>query len=76
MRVTLKKRKEEYVTEPRCKCCGGELAIDTYRQSKKETKKFNCNCDGYHFTHRIGSKWCNHYKGEYTQEELKERHYA
>jgi len=76
MRVTLKKRVEEYVRkEPVCKCCGSKLTIDSYRQSRNETKKYNCHCDGMHFVHRIGSKWCNYYKGEYTEEELRERRY-
>ena len=74
MRVSLSKCLEKYVHEPKCKACGGDLTLDTYRQSHRETKNYNCNCDGIHHVHRRGSKWCNHYKGEYTQEDLRERH--
>jgi len=73
-RVTLRKRKELYVKEPVCKSCGSPLT-SVEKARKAETKKNNCYCDGLPFTpHRSGSKWCNYYTGEYSEEDLRERH--
>jgi len=72
MRVTLRKRKEEYVKEPKCKACGSGIhCVD--KERKDYIKRTTCNCDGIHHPHRKGCKWCNYYTGEYEEEELRER---
>ena len=72
-RVTLSKRKELYVREPTCKHCGGKLH-SVEKERRRDSRKHTCGCDGLHHPHRRGCKWCNYYKGVYTNEELQERH--
>jgi len=61
--VSLPKRWQDYKKPPTCKTCGYyRLRVDTYRL-RVERKKNKCNCDGYHFPHRKGSKWCEHGEG-------------
>lgn len=55
-------------------CCGRiDWRIDKYRL-KTENKVNKCLCDGYWFPHRIGSKFCIHFKGELTDLEQMERY--
>ena len=57
-RRTLRRPLEGYVREPRCRCCGGPLTLDAYRQ-QTELAYRPCNCDGYWFPHRPGGGvWC------------------
>lgn len=44
----------------RTRCACGSLAwrVDWYRTTKIERRRYRCNCSGYHFPHRIRSKWC------------------
>ena len=79
-RRTLRKRKEEYKTEPKCLHCGGNLA-DRTNYERTRTKTRNCYCDGLWFSmkgspHSLGSKGCRHYQGTYTDEELEESYYS
>lgn len=72
-RVTLKKCKELYIKEPKCKVCGGNLH-SVEKERKDYSRKMKCTCDGLHYPHQRGTKWCNYYEGTYTEDELKERH--
>ena len=72
-RRSLRKPKEEYKREKKCPC-GGKLTPVPY--DKIRAKKQTCTCDGWWFPHQKGCKWCNHYEGEYTQEDLMERQQA
>lgn len=71
-RRTLRKKLEQYVREPKCRECGGELRLDRWKM--KDHKKAKCTCDGYHFPHRKGSKWCNYSTVELTEEDYKQRY--
>lgn len=54
-----------YVRRPRCRGCGrlGTLAVDSYRQYGRERQRQNtCQCDGLMYSHRYGSRGCNHYQ--------------
>lgn len=58
-RQRLARAVQNYIREPRCKRCGGRLRIDVWRLAH-ERKRRPCNCYGYSFPHRPGSKWCDH----------------
>jgi len=73
MRVTLNKAKHLYVKEPKCKACGANLHC-VEKERREYARRVKCTCDGWYFPHQRGCKWCNYYKGEYTEEELRERH--
>jgi hypothetical protein len=79
-RHSLPMKVEQYIIKPKCLCCGAELSyIDKWQRNKNRDKSNLCECDGLYFSikgspHRKGSKWCNHYEGEYTEEELQERY--
>ncbi len=72
-RVTLSKLKELFVKEQVCKVCGSPIR-SVEKERKAYTRKMKCTCDGLHFIHQRGSRWCIHFKGEYSEEELMERH--
>lgn len=72
VRRSLKRKAEEYVRTPRCRVCGSRLRLD--RTAMKDRRRKKCYCDGYPFIHRKGSKWCNHYAGEITREDLIDRY--
>lgn len=74
VRRALRKKKELYVREPTCDACGSPLRLDVYEQKQHKLKR--CLCDGYHFPHRRGSKWCVHYTGVTTDEDWQDRRYA
>lgn len=55
-RRSLPRRIEEYVREPKCRCCGARLTLDVTRQRKGASEgRRTCYCDGAHFPHREGS---------------------
>ena len=59
-RKSLAQRPEHYVRQPRCPSCGArKWAIDKWR-IKHEIWGYGdtCNCGGYWFPHRKGSKYC------------------
>lgn len=74
-RVTLRKRKEEYIKVPICKECGSNIH-SVEKERRDYAKRVKCTCDGLHFPHQTGTKWCNYYKGEYDEHDLRERHLA
>lgn len=58
-RQTKAKPLGEYVRPPKCKACGKPaLFVCKDRLARKHDRKKLCNCSGYHFKHRKGSKWC------------------
>ena len=72
-RRTLRQKVEYYTNKPRCLSCGSELSY--YDKSRKKwTKKNKCLCDGIHYPHTKGSKWCIQYKGVLTDEDYEDRY--
>lgn len=68
-RRNLPKYPAEYVTPPKCKQCGAPITyVCRDRWSKKDKRNIKCNCTGYMFQHRKGSKWC-YYNVNYPEEE-------
>lgn len=65
-RQTIRWRPESYVRPPKCRRCGkGLLRVDGWRQAHERHSKTTCRpdrsgCQGYHFPHRRGSRWCDH----------------
>lgn len=56
-RKTLHKRPQHYVRPPKCPRCGNRRwTLDKWMLRRGRLQK--CNCTGYHFPHRKGSKWC------------------
>lgn len=71
-RVTLKKKKEQYVRGKVCRVCGGNISHDP--GPKRRHKREVCLCDGYSFPHRSGTApWCVDSPREPTEEEYQER---
>lgn len=55
-RQTLKKHPDQYHHVPKCNDCGSiNWSVDLYRSTKKEAKKYTCNCGGFPFPHHRGS---------------------
>lgn len=75
-RRTLPRRLEQYVREPRCRCCGGSLTLDVYRQRKGASEgRPTCYCDGVHYPHREGGTvWCRHHPTGPTDRDFIERY--
>jgi len=58
-RRMLTKHPDEYVRAPKCPHCGGrKWYLD--KQIVRRHARERCNCGGWHFTHRRGSKYCFH----------------
>lgn len=52
----------EYLRQPQCPQCGQRhWYIDRYRIKVELAKNRTCDCGGYHFVHRKGSKYCYHH---------------
>lgn len=68
----LKRKIEQYIRKPRCNGCG---ALLTYRDHFRErlNKQRKCGCDGYHFPHRKGSKWCEDNRHNLTDKDYEGR---
>lgn len=64
-RKSLRMRPEQYADawrQPKCPSCGArKWHVDKYRVRKEMGWKPMCNCGGYHFYHRKGSKFCYHH---------------
>lgn len=66
-----------YVRLPKCPHCGSKTRHKLKSERKVDPKYYpvgrqdaseTCNCSGYHFPHRKGSKHCDHHPyGEYHQ---------
>lgn len=52
-RVTLPRRKEDYVREPRCRVCGGSINLD--KHVRPRDRALTCRCDAFPFPHRAAS---------------------
>jgi hypothetical protein len=72
---TLSKRKELYVTEPKCKVCGGNLS---HRPRMREyDRERTCKCDGLPYPHKKGTTvWCTHHPTGPTEEDWRDRYYG
>ena len=71
--VTLKKKKEWYIREPKCPVCKGNLNHRPWY--RKHDKERTCKCDGIHYPHRKGTEpWCDHAKVGPTDEDWEERY--
>lgn len=57
-RVILAYRLNHYIRKPKCPCCKRELTGSVDRALIAQRRREVCGCDGYHFPHRRGSKWC------------------
>ena len=55
-RIVLSRHPDDYIKPKKCGC-GGTYRIDKW-QSSRPWRKLVCNCDGYHFSHRISSPYC------------------
>lgn len=57
---------DEYLRGPRCRQCGrvNTLRVDKWANNRWRWEK-TCTCGGYHFPHRMGSRWC-HYRKDGT----------
>lgn len=73
-RRTLSKPVEEYVTPPKCRCCGRKLKYrDKYRE-KAELTTPPCNCGDPVYPHRPGSSvWCASHPTGPTEQDHNER---
>jgi len=72
-RKTLRKPIEQYLREQKCPLCHhkGSLRLDNWRKKNERGRcKQKCICDGLPYPHRRGSKWCNHYAGEYDEYDM------
>lgn len=58
-RRTLPKLWTEYIRPPKCRVCGyHRLYPCRDRLAHRHGRLKACNCSGYHFRHRKGSKFC------------------
>lgn len=72
-RVSFKHLKDWYVISKLCPACGNDsLKLDMTRKTYNQANR--CNCDGYHFPHRLGSLWCNLNMSQRTDEDYQNRH--
>lgn len=68
----------KHIDDIKCKSCGGRVTEYTRQIKNKRVKQGLCSCDGVHFSlkgkgvpHMKGSKWCKHYKGDYTDDDYR-----
>lgn len=62
-RRTLNQHPDAYQRPPKCRCGRNDgWVIDRYRDSRKEARRFTCDCDGWWFPHRRGSEGCHHHE--------------
>lgn len=73
-RVVLARLREQYQNAPKCPDCRRELTGRVDRALKRQRKREVCGCDGYHFPHRRGSKWCSHSSATLTDRDYAERY--
>lgn len=68
-RQTLSRNYKKFVRKKRCKFCGSTWLYVCKDRLRSKNRLKNCDCGGYHFVHRRGSKFC-HYNANV------ERHYV
>ena len=56
-----------------CQNCNNLLTWRDHRTEKLNTER-KCLCDGYHFPHRKGSKWCIENRANLTDTDYEERY--
>jgi len=75
IRKALPKHAHQYIREPKCKACGGNLSFDATKRAR--TKKDTCKCDGYCHPHYKGTEpWCIDAKIGPTEKDFEERYYG
>lgn len=58
-RKSLAKHPRDYKRQPECpQCHQRHWYVETYRLKKEMGYRPACECGGYHFRHRRGSKFC------------------
>lgn len=57
-RVILARPLARYQRTPKCPECLRPITGHEDRALKAQRRRERCGCDGYHFPHRKGSKWC------------------
>jgi hypothetical protein len=72
-RRTLPRRIEEYTIAPRCRACGGTALRWDRDRALVHMQRKPCQCDGYAFLHRKGSKFCVHSPVELTADDIASR---
>lgn len=73
-RQSLAMRPEWYVRPRKCRRCKtGLMRLDPYRL-RREHQRTNCDCEGYAFRHRRGSKWCVFAAAPITAEDVARRY--
>lgn len=71
-RRSLARHPSEYFIPPKCPGCGGrKWRWDRWQQAAR--RRGICQCGGYHFLHRVGSKWCEHARATVTPAEAADR---
>lgn len=48
---------DDYLRKKKCRHCGHDRF---YLDRRRQWRTDYCSCDGYHYTHRIGSTYCMH----------------
>lgn len=62
-----------YLRPPKCNACGYHRLKPCFDRLHTG-RRFKCNCTGYHFPHRRGSKFCDHNErhAEHWEERMNE----
>jgi len=71
-RRALKRLMKDYIRPPACAACGNRRYNHDLNQERRNALAV-CRCEGYHFTHRRGSKWCEHAHSTVLAQEAVER---
>lgn len=71
-RRALRHKPEWYKRPPKCYGCGGRKWYWDKWQERKN-RRFVCNCAGYWFRHRLGSKFCEYAISTVTLQEAAAR---
>lgn len=58
-RRTLARRWSLYIRPPKCRVCGYARLKPCFDRLK-QVRRQRCKCEGYHFPHRRGSRFCEH----------------
>lgn len=76
-RETLSVRYHDGDSKLTCPVCGGKMKLDKTRKKERANEE-HCYCSGLHFSmrgspHRKGSKGCQHYEGDLTDEDYEDQ---
>ncbi|NIR97959.1 MAG: hypothetical protein GWO03_07925 [Gammaproteobacteria bacterium] len=68
--MRLRKPIGEYRRRRVCPACGGHLSYDP--EVRRRHRAERCACDGLHYPHRRGTRFCDHYAGPRDDEYWRE----